>query len=215
MDYTKSYKSLIERARGRLLEGYVERHHIKPRCMGGTNEPSNIVELTAREHYIAHKLLVEIYPNHKKLVYALWGMSNQLLSKNNKRDYKVSSREYERARTLFSESMQGRACTWGAKISEAKKGVLTGPQSEETRAKRRASLKKNPPKHTEEFKEKLSERMKNTLKTEEWKAAISKTHKQKGTKPPYRGIPYIHEGVEYPSKQAASRAIGIPAYRLK
>jgi hypothetical protein len=38
---------------------YTERHHIIPKCIGGTDEPSNIVRLSAREHYIAHRLLVK------------------------------------------------------------------------------------------------------------------------------------------------------------
>ena len=215
MDYNRIYNTIIERAKNRELGGYVERHHIVPRCMGGEDTTNNIVELTAREHYIVHKLLVEIYPKHRKLVYALWGMSNQLSSPNNKRAYRISSREYERARILFLENIKGRKCTWGDKISKAKKGDSTGPQSEETKAKRRASLKNNPPKHTEETKQALSERMKATKKTPEWRKAISETHKKKGTTPPYRGIPYEYKGVLYPSKQAASRKSGVPAYKLK
>ena len=215
MNYSKIYDSLVERAKNRKIEGYVERHHIVPKCMGGSNKKSNIVELTAREHYIAHKLLVEIYPNHKKLVYALWGMSNQLTSSNNEREYRISSREYERTRILFSENIKGRDCTWGDKISKAKKGVPTGPQSESTKAKRRATMEANPFRHTEEVKKRISERMKSTEKTPEWRKAISETHKKKGITPPYRGIPYEYKGVLYPSKQAASRESGIPAYKLK
>ena len=215
MNYSKIYDSLVERAKNRKIEGYVERHHIVPKCMGGSNEESNIVELTAREHYIAHKLLVEIYPNHKKLVYALWGMSNQLTSPNNEREYKISSREYERTRILFSENIKGRACTWGDKISKAKKGVSTGPQSESTKAKRRATMKANPFRHTEEVKKSISERMKSTKKTPEWRKAISETNKRKGIKPPYRGIPYEYGGTIYKSKKAASRILGIPYHRLK
>lgn len=38
---------------------FTERHHIIPRCMGGSNDNSNIVRLTPREHFIAHCLLVK------------------------------------------------------------------------------------------------------------------------------------------------------------
>lgn len=39
--------------------GYVEKHHIVPRSMGGTNEKSNIVKLTFRKHFLAHWLLTK------------------------------------------------------------------------------------------------------------------------------------------------------------
>lgn len=38
--------------------------------MGGLDDKSNIVKLTSAEHYVAHQLLVKMYPGVKKLVYA-------------------------------------------------------------------------------------------------------------------------------------------------
>jgi len=70
MDYNKHYYNLISRAKSRVLDGYVEKHHIIPKCLGGTDDISNLVILTPEEHYIAHQLLVKIYPNNDKLVYA-------------------------------------------------------------------------------------------------------------------------------------------------
>jgi hypothetical protein len=63
MDYKKHYNILIERAKNRILNGYSEKHHIIPRCMGGIDDPSNLVRLTPEEHFVAHQLLVKIYPN--------------------------------------------------------------------------------------------------------------------------------------------------------
>lgn len=58
MNYTKIYTELIERAKDRKsVDGYKEIHHIIPKSEGGTDESDNLVELTAREHFIAHKLL--------------------------------------------------------------------------------------------------------------------------------------------------------------
>lgn len=57
--------------------------------------------------------------------------------------------------------------------------------------------------------------MKNTVKTETWKANISKTMKEKGITPPYRGIPYTYNNVTYKSKQEASRILKIPAHKLQ
>lgn len=39
----------------------MHRHHIKPKHAGGTDDPSNIVHLTAEEHALAHKELYEKY----------------------------------------------------------------------------------------------------------------------------------------------------------
>ena len=73
MNYSKHYNLLIERARNRLLECYCERHHVIPKCMGGEN--GEIVKLTPEEHYVAHQLLVKMYPQEPKLVYAAIMMS--------------------------------------------------------------------------------------------------------------------------------------------
>jgi len=71
MNYKKIYDSLIERGKCRILSCYKERHHILPRCLGGTDDESNLVDLTPEEHYVAHQLLVKIYPNNIKLVRAV------------------------------------------------------------------------------------------------------------------------------------------------
>jgi hypothetical protein len=70
MNYSLHYTRLIERSRSRVLEGYKERHHIVPRCLGGTDDKSNIAVLTAEEHFVAHQLLVKMYPGNRDLVYA-------------------------------------------------------------------------------------------------------------------------------------------------
>ena len=70
MNYEKHYNLLINRAKTRSISGYTEKHHIIPKCMGGNDDASNLVELTAEEHYIAHLLLVKMYPNKGKLIYA-------------------------------------------------------------------------------------------------------------------------------------------------
>lgn len=67
MNYLIHYDRLILRARARVLHGYSERHHIVPRCIGGSNKQTNIVILTAREHYVAHQLLAKMYPNSMPL----------------------------------------------------------------------------------------------------------------------------------------------------
>ena len=87
MDYKKHYDLLVSRAKNRLLETYTENHHIIPKCMGGTDVPNNLVRLTPEEHYIAHQLLVKIYPDNLKLIHAanMMTVSNNNHSRNNKR----------------------------------------------------------------------------------------------------------------------------------
>lgn len=85
MNYQKIYDQLIDKRKKYPLTKnkkdpnyvYCETHHIIPKSLGGTNEKSNLVNLTAREHYIAHVLLFKLYKqlNDKnafiKMAYAL------------------------------------------------------------------------------------------------------------------------------------------------
>jgi hypothetical protein len=79
MNYKLHYDLLIQKAlnivRKKLKTTnaayiYYERHHIIPKCMGGDNSKTNLVLLTPEEHYLAHLLLVRIYPNHSGLTSA-------------------------------------------------------------------------------------------------------------------------------------------------
>lgn len=60
--YTVWYYSIIDNAKLRSLpkDTYIEKHHIIPRSMGGDDHNSNLVNLTAREHYICHYLLTKM-----------------------------------------------------------------------------------------------------------------------------------------------------------
>lgn len=61
MNYIKIYQSLIIKRQKNIIDNG-EKHHIVPRCLGGTNDKNNIVRLTIREHFIAHLLLSKMYP---------------------------------------------------------------------------------------------------------------------------------------------------------
>jgi len=103
MDYKKIHDNLIERGKNRKLDGYVEKHHIIPKCMNGTNEPNNLVKLTAREHFLVHWLLHEMYPENSDLRYAFWSMCR---NSDNQQRYKPSSRVYEYAKHKMLEIWQ-------------------------------------------------------------------------------------------------------------
>jgi hypothetical protein len=74
MDYARLYDRIIQHARAdnRCKGGsvYYESHHIIPRCMEGADGTDNRVLLTAREHFLAHWILVKMYPADIRLVYA-------------------------------------------------------------------------------------------------------------------------------------------------
>lgn len=80
MNYQKHYDLLINRAKNRKLDVYVEKHHVIPKCIGGSNDPDNLVELTAEEHYIAHMLLAKIYFHVPPIINAAFMMA----ARNNK-----------------------------------------------------------------------------------------------------------------------------------
>jgi hypothetical protein len=94
--YTRIYFSIIENARVRVLpkDQYKETHHIIPRSMGGDNSSDNLVELTAKEHFICHKLLVKMTEGESrgKMAFALVLMSG-----------KRSSKIYDSTRKLLAE----------------------------------------------------------------------------------------------------------------
>jgi hypothetical protein len=125
MDYTRIYNQIIERAQTRKLEGYVEKHHITPKCIGGLDEKENIVELTAREHFLCHMLLCEIYPQENKLKHALFLMAIGKNKRKNTESYKISSKLYEIYRLEFIKTLKGKKLsqTHIDKMSQNRKGI--------------------------------------------------------------------------------------------
>jgi hypothetical protein len=112
--YSKTYFLLIEKALARGLKtrsqakkilGYVERHHIQPKCIGGQDVADNLVFLTAKEHFICHRLLTRMFDDveiSRKLRFALNKMARK--SQNQKR-IKISSVVYQKMREDFSKDM--------------------------------------------------------------------------------------------------------------
>ena len=94
MNYKKIYNQLIAKRRSlpinsnKLHPYEVEYHHIIPIKCDGENTPrnkkyntigTNLIGLTLREHYVAHKLLEKIYEGTQygySMTCALWKMSN-------------------------------------------------------------------------------------------------------------------------------------------
>jgi hypothetical protein len=102
--YLKTYLNLIQKRNSfPCKEELAEIHHIIPKSLGGSNSKKNLVVLSAREHYIAHKLLTKCTygKDREKMINAFWGMNNRCI--NNSKYGFISSRSYESARKLFVE----------------------------------------------------------------------------------------------------------------
>lgn len=106
MNYPLIYNELIKKAQNRTsVSGYTEKHHIMPKSLGGSNSKDNLVDLTPKEHYIAHMLLYKI---HK-------GTSSELpmlrawhcMCVNGNRSNRHTSRTYSIAREKYIISMTG------------------------------------------------------------------------------------------------------------
>ncbi len=102
--YYKTYNILIIKALSRpVTDMYYEKHHIIPRSLGGIDTMQNVVLLTAKEHYIAHRCLTKFTTNQYlyKMLYALDAMGMQ--SKNTENRFRMPSRIYEYNKKLISQ----------------------------------------------------------------------------------------------------------------
>jgi hypothetical protein len=174
--YTKWYESIITNSQLRVNQtGYFEKHHIIPKSLGGSNDPSNLVKLTPKEHYICHLLLTKMVTGDAQI--KMW-YGHYMMMKGIKR-YKPSARMYQLAKYHLREANKKRpgpnlgkklSPEQRQKLSIAHKGKSLGPMSEEHKQKLRvpkseehkkalslARLGKSwGHKHTEETKSKMS-----------------------------------------------------------
>jgi hypothetical protein len=102
--YERWYSTITTRAKDRTLNGYKERHHIIPHSLGGSDTLDNLVDLTAREHFICHWLLTKMYTGEArgKMINAMYMMRGQ--STHQKRyQSKITGRIYESLREEYSQ----------------------------------------------------------------------------------------------------------------
>ena len=107
MNYKKHYDLLISTRLHRDWSKlpYTERHHIIPKSENGTDEQSNIVRLTAREHFLAHWLLYRSNPSIKSRAFSFWRMCNGRGSTPPEHWITISSRCYEESRLAHSKAL--------------------------------------------------------------------------------------------------------------
>jgi hypothetical protein len=204
MNYQKTYDLIIQKAKSEnrkketyykikkynLEQPYYENHHIIPKCLNGTNNKENLVLLTAKEHYVCHKLLMYIHSNNRGIILSFIRMLYNKKSKN-----PISSRDYEFAKKTLSKQMTGRKLSEEHRknIGIGVKGKMKGiPKSCEAKIKMKESRLKflkeniNPllgrkrPEFAEKQKGKNNpiHRMSNENKNK-WKKSLSKSGKGK------------------------------------
>lgn len=189
MNYQKHYDLLMERARTRVRPaGYVEKHHVLPRCLGGTDDPSNLVCLTYDEHCLAHLMLLKLHPEHLGLALATMYMVFALPSRK-----KIARKERTWARlrwvALISEFSKNRTPEHrqrlidsrnlklgeiSAKISAKLKGR---PLSDQTKQKLSASHTGK--KHSADHIQKIAAGNRGKKRTDESRAKMSAAMKGK------------------------------------
>ena len=126
MNYDKIYDQLILRSKNRILATYTEKHHIEPRCVGGSDDITNIAILTASEHYLAHLLLVKMdrykrHVNHSKLIFAARMMTRSSNHCRSNKEYAWLKAKASRAMSEF-QSTRPRSREHGEAIGRAQLG---------------------------------------------------------------------------------------------
>ena len=187
--YENWYHEITERARTRTTNGYVERHHIQPRSLGGSDDNDNLVDLTAREHFICHWLLTKMYTGEAraKMIYALNGMKrgNEFAQRY---ETKITARVYENLKKEFSKvhsaTMKGRT-PWnkGVPITEEqreKNRIAATGKKRSAEAIAKTVAKQTGQKRSQETKDKIRNALKGKLKgpmSEEGKRVRSESAK--------------------------------------
>ena len=161
------------------------KHHIIPKHMGGTDDSSNLVELTVEEHAEAHRILFEQHGHWED--YIAWqGLSGRIgkeeIIRNVSRLANLGKTMSESSKEKISKASSGRLHTeeskrkmsllaTGKKPSEEtrkklKESHLGKKQSEETKLKRSLSLsgRKRPQEVIDKIKETKRKNKMNTVK---------------------------------------------------
>lgn len=109
MNYQKVYEALCQNARLRKIpDGYVEKHHVLPSSMGGSDDPENLVSLTPREHFVAHRLLARS-TNDPKMWMALNFMIHNRFMFGEPKCSPGDSKNYEKDRLTCASKFTGQS----------------------------------------------------------------------------------------------------------
>lgn len=105
MDYKKIYCSIIEHRRKCPPAGYVEKHHVIPKSLGGNDSKENVVKLTAREHFLCHYLLAKMYSKESSEWYKMNHAFMMMKSTSATQKRYFNSKLYESLKSNMSDVM--------------------------------------------------------------------------------------------------------------
>lgn len=165
--YTRYYYNIINNAKCRVKpENYTEKHHIIPKCLGGSNDMCNLVSLTAKEHFVVHHLLTKMLlgKNKSKMITAYWRMCNR-------KQHKINSNQYEKCKKVMSEEFKNmwddpnsvfNSLQYRGKLSKSNKISQNKPEVRESKSLNTKLNRMDPNSvyNTQQYKEKHREIMK-------------------------------------------------------
>lgn len=129
--YEKWYNQITARGQTRATDQRTESHHIIPKCLGGSDDPKNLTNVTLREHFICHWLLTKIHKgkHRHQMLKALWMMRAE--NQNQKRyKNKITSRVYAKLKEEYSVLQSQRVSgennpMWGRTQSEKARVLIS------------------------------------------------------------------------------------------
>lgn len=152
------YSKLISYYKATVVEGYVEKHHIIPKCQGGTDDFDNLVALPPRVHYLAHYFLWKAYPQDNRLSHAF-----SMMSVNNKHQHRVmNAKLYELSKIARSNALKGKP------RSEETKAKMRKPKTLEHKIKLLGNTNASGGKGKKHLKQRTLEHTKNQVKSRSW-----------------------------------------------
>ena len=140
--YYNRYTKFIESCRiQNLNDVYTEKHHIIPRSLGGTNDESNLITLSGRQHYIAHWMLWKAYRGKMALAF-------KFMNHDGKHARRINSKIFEQLRKDRNEHVikvnTGKTRTQETKdnIRNALKGKVNNRKGERNTQEHTANIVK-------------------------------------------------------------------------
>ena len=169
------YERFIEWCRTSPKEGGIEKHHILPKSMGGTDEEENIIALTYREHFIAHWMLWKIHRN-QEMADAFWLMAHT------KQYRRMNSRTFQKLKeqrnlVLSRRMSENNPSTWPS-VKEKRRVAALG--NDWGRANK--GFKKTE-QQIENHKKSLLEYYKNNTTSDKQKSSVAEANRKRANKP--------------------------------